>query len=312
MKEHGTSEREVGNYETALFGTPVIDGTIDEVWNKTSALPIQRYQTAWHGANGIAKALWDEENLYVLFQVSDSSLDQSNPEAYEQDSVEVFLDENNEKTSFYEKDDGQYRVNFENETTFNPESIEDGFASATHVSGNGYIVEMKIPFKTVTPENNMQIGFDVQINDAQAGSRQSIATWNDTTGVGYQDPSVFGILTLEGLAETPDDKDPETPGGTDPEGTPGDQDPDEMPGGTEPNETTDGKESGQSPSGKEQGKTQDEDIQKGTPKSGGSTATKDGSLLPNTATNIFNWLFLGFVMLLGGCSAFFIIQRRNV
>ncbi|MBP1915996.1 endo-1,4-beta-xylanase [Lederbergia galactosidilyticus] len=308
MKEHGTSEREV-NYETALFGTPVIDGTIDEVWNKTSALPIQRYQTAWHGANGIAKALWDEENLYVLFQVSDSSLDQSNPEAYEQDSVEVFLDENNAKTSFYEKDDGQYRVNFENETTFNPESIEDGFASATHVSGNGYIVEMKIPFKTVTPENNMQIGFDVQINDAQAGSRQSIATWNDTTGVGYQDPSVFGILTLEGLAETPDE---ETPGGTDPEGTPGDQDPDEMPGGTEPNETTDGKESGQSPSGKEQGKTQDEDIQKGTPKSGGSTATKDGSLLPNTATNIFNWLFLGFVMLLGGCSAFFIIQRRNV
>lgn len=311
MKEHGTSEREV-NHETALFGTPVIDGTIDEVWNKASALPIQRYQTAWHGANGIAKALWDEENLYVLFQVSDSSLDKSSPEAYEQDSVEVFLDENNAKTSFYEKDDGQYRVNFENETTFNPESIEDGFASATHVSGNGYIVEMKIPFKTVTPENNMQIGFDVQINDAQAGSRQSIATWNDTTGVGYQDPSVFGILTLEGLAETPDDKDPETPGGTDLEGTPGDQDPDEIPDGKEPNETPDDKESGQSPSGKEQGKTQDENIQKGTPKSSGPTATKDGSQLPNTATNIFNWLILGLVMLLGGCSAFFIIKRRNV
>jgi len=43
----------------------------------------------------------------------------------------------------------------------------------------------------------MQIGFDAQINDAKSGSRQSVATWNDITGNGYQDTSVYGVLTLK-------------------------------------------------------------------------------------------------------------------
>jgi len=43
----------------------------------------------------------------------------------------------------------------------------------------------------------MQIGFDVQINDAKGGVRQSVANWNDASGNGYQDTSVFGTLTLK-------------------------------------------------------------------------------------------------------------------
>src|SRR5699024_8672344 len=98
-----------------FYGTPGLDqlkdGVIEEVWNDTEKLSIDRYQGAWHGANGTAKVLWDEDHLYVLVEVSDSTLDKSATEKHEQDSVEVFLDENNEKTSFYQDDDGQYRVN---------------------------------------------------------------------------------------------------------------------------------------------------------------------------------------------------------
>jgi endo-1,4-beta-xylanase len=32
--------------------------------------------------------------------------------------VEAFIDENNEKTAIYQGDDGQYRVNFNNERSF--------------------------------------------------------------------------------------------------------------------------------------------------------------------------------------------------
>lgn len=197
IEEH---EPEIGdaNHSTAKFATPVIDGTIDAVWSDTPGMPINRYQMAWQGASGVAKALWDDENLYVLIQVSDSQLDKSSANVWEHDSVEVFLDENNAKTTFYQEDDGQYRVNFENEASFSPESIAAGFESATQVSGSNYTVEMKIPFKTITPANNMKIGFDAQINDAKDGARQSVATWNDTTGNGYQDTSVYGVLTLLG------------------------------------------------------------------------------------------------------------------
>ncbi|RCW76969.1 endo-1,4-beta-xylanase [Saliterribacillus persicus] len=213
IAEHEPTENEA-NQGSAVFGTPEIDGSIDGIWSDATELPINRYQTAWQGANGTAKTLWDNENLYVLIQVSDSDLDKTNENAWEQDSVEVFVDENNAKTSFYEDEDGQYRVNFDNETSFNPASISEGFESATYKSANGYTVEMKIPFKTISPESNTKVGFDVQINDAKDGSRQSAATWNDTTGAGYQDTSVFGELTLLQAAEEeaePEEPDTESP-----------------------------------------------------------------------------------------------------
>ena len=183
---------------TATYGTPVVDGVADSAWDKAAAMEVNQYQMAWQGALGTAKAMWDEENLYVLLSVSDAQLDKASANAWEQDSVEVFLDENNARTSFYQEDDGQFRVNYDNETSFNPEALSDGFASATVVSGTSYTVEMKIPFKTITPKADMEIGFDAQINDGKNGARQSVAAWNDTTGNGYQDTSVYGLLKLVG------------------------------------------------------------------------------------------------------------------
>lgn len=183
--------------ETARYGTPAIDGEIDPVWDTAAELPVNQYLMAWQGAAGTAKALWDEGHLYVLVRVEGAELNKASPNAYEQDSVEVFLDENNSKTSYFEAGDGQYRVNFDNETSFNPPSLAEGFESATFVSAGSYTVEMRIPFKTLTPEPDMRIGFDVQINGASGqGIRQSVALWNDTSGNSFQDASGYGVLTL--------------------------------------------------------------------------------------------------------------------
>ncbi|MEF2968556.1 endo-1,4-beta-xylanase [Paenibacillus sp. M1] len=205
FKEEHQPDVSDANQSTAVYGTPVVDGTVDSVWSQAPEMPINRYQTAWQGATGVAKALWDDDNLYVLIQVSDAQLDKSSANVWEQDSIEIFLDENNAKTTFYQADDGQFRVNFDNESSFNPEGIAEGFVSAAKVSGTNYTVEVKIPLKTVTPDNDIKFGFDAQINDAKDGTRQSVAAWNDTTGNGYQDPSVFGILTLTGKPSGPDD-----------------------------------------------------------------------------------------------------------
>ncbi|SDX35317.1 endo-1,4-beta-xylanase [Paenibacillus sp. CF384] len=195
MEEHQPVLAEA-NQATAYLATPIVDGTVDAIWSQTSEIPINRYQTAWQGASGVAKALWDEHNLYVLIQVSDAQLDKANVNKYEQDSVEIFVDPNNAKTSFYQEDDGQYRVNFDNETSFNPSSLAAGFESATKVSGTNYTVEVKIPLTAISPADGKKLGFDVQINDAKDGSRQSVTAWNDTTGNGYMDTSVYGVLTL--------------------------------------------------------------------------------------------------------------------
>lgn len=182
---------------SAAYGTPTIDGTIDTVWSKATTLDINQYQLAWQGASGIAKVLWDQDNLYVLVTVTDSDLDKTSANPWEQDSVEIFVDQNNGKTSSYEGDDGQYRVNYDNEKSFNPGEPQ-GFASAVQVRDSHYTLELQIPLTSVTPANGTVIGFDVQINDGKDGQRQSVATWNDLKGTAYMDTSVFGKLTLNG------------------------------------------------------------------------------------------------------------------
>ncbi len=181
---------------TVAFGTPVVDGIVDAIWNTAPEMQVNTYQMAWQGAKGVAKVLWDAQYLYALIQISDAQLDKGSANPWEEDSVEIFFDQNNGKTVSYENDDGQYRVNFDNEASFSSAEISNGFASATKISGTNYIVEVKIPFTNVTPVADMKIGFDVQINDGKDGSRQSVAAWNDTTGTGYMDTSVYGVLTL--------------------------------------------------------------------------------------------------------------------
>jgi endo-1,4-beta-xylanase len=210
MADNEPKTPEDAKQSTAKYATPVVDGTVDAAWSGTPEIPINQYLMAWQGATGTARALWDDSSLYVLIQVNDAELDKTSLNAYEQDSVEVFVDENNGKTAFYQDDDGQYRVNFDNETSFNPAGAATGFVSAARVSGTNYTVEMKIPFKTITPENNKRLGFDVQVNDAKSGARQSAATWNDTSGNAYQDTSVYGVLTLTGK---PSGGGSQTPGG---------------------------------------------------------------------------------------------------
>ncbi|WP_127531216.1 endo-1,4-beta-xylanase [Paenibacillus kobensis] len=242
LSEHQQTATET-RVSTAVYGTPVIDGTIDSIWNNENipVLPIDRYQSAWQGAHGQAKALWDDQNLYVLFQVTNAELDKSSTAAHEQDSVEIFVDQNNGKTASYEADDGQYRVNYDNEKSFNPAKISEGFDSATVLDGTNYTVEVKIPLTAITPANDTTIGFDVQINDGKAGSRQSIASWNDVTGQGWQDTSGYGELTLSGKVQSPTTPDPNPnpyiPGGP----TPKDPDPKDPvttdPGTTDPGTT---------------------------------------------------------------------------
>src|SRR5690625_2838625 len=78
----------VARSETAKFGSPTIDGEIDTIWNEAPVLPINQYQGAWHGASGEARVMWDHDYLYVLVEVTDTELDKTADQPFEQDSVE--------------------------------------------------------------------------------------------------------------------------------------------------------------------------------------------------------------------------------
>ena len=175
---------------SARYGTPTLDAE-DPLWRTAAEIPVNQYTMAWQGALGTAWALWDEQALYVRIIVDDAELNKANPAPHEQDSVEILINEDNHRAG--------YTVNFENDCSFNPPSVAEGFESRAFisVSGKAYAVTAKIPWKTLKPEEGAIIGFDLQINGASRGARQSIAVWNNTTGDAWQDPALYGVLKLD-------------------------------------------------------------------------------------------------------------------
>ena len=148
------------------------------------------------GATAKFRTLWDENHLYVYAIISDSLLSDASPNVWEQDSVEIFVDQNNGKTDVYQEDDGQYRMNFNNARSFGGHAGEDNFVSAAKVIEGGYVVEAAIRLDKIKPEKGTVIGFDLQVNNDEdgQGTRDSVVIWSDPTGQSYQNTSRFGVL----------------------------------------------------------------------------------------------------------------------
>lgn len=181
-------------------GTPIIDGKIDSMWSKANAIStniLADGSVNKKGASAQIKTLWDEKYIYVLADVTDSNLDKTNPTPYMQDSFETFIDENDAKTSYYEKDDAQYRVNFDNEASFSTNCNKEKFKSATVKTSTGYIVEEAIPLNTVKGVSGNKVGLEFQVNDVYTNNNRIMSKWSHSSGEAYKDTSTFGDATLK-------------------------------------------------------------------------------------------------------------------
>lgn len=196
------AEDEALTQAEAVYGTPVVDGNADdEIWRKAAAYTVGSGETS-----GQFKAVWDDNALYLLAVVDDTTLDKSSSAIYQQDSIELFLDELNNKSNNYNDDDVHYRVNYDNER-----SVDNGEAPRWYTKttlrydgeGNaiGYIVEACFQWNKGTPANDAVMGFDVQINVCSGGSRQSAPALFDKTGNAYQNTALFGEIRLKGKGE---------------------------------------------------------------------------------------------------------------
>jgi len=183
---------------SAMKGTPTIDAEADEIWAIAPEINVNRRpdgQTE-DAASAVVRTLWDEEYLYVYAEITDSELNNDSPNPWEQDSIEVFMSETVHRSAEYRDGDGQYRVTYEGNESFRSASMGEGFESAARIVDDGYIVEMKIPFRVIEPEPGTVISFDVQINDAASGRGRLLTTWSDPHANGYNTTENWGELTL--------------------------------------------------------------------------------------------------------------------
>jgi endo-1,4-beta-xylanase len=191
-------------HETATL--PVVDGEEDAAWSSAEEIATETWVMGSSGATARIKTLWDGgQQLFVYAVVSDTLLSKASANPWEEDSLEIFIDQNNGKTISYEADDGQYRINFDNEQSFGGAASAATIGSATRLIPGGYVVEAVITLTAVTPADGTLIGTDFQVNNDQDGNgtRDSVVTWNDPTGETWRNTSRMGILRFVALDEPP-------------------------------------------------------------------------------------------------------------
>lgn len=175
---------------------PAVDGAVDDVWADAAAVSTDTLQSgAADGATAQVRTLWRDDTLYVLAEVTDPVIDVSSSDAYQQDSVEIFVDAGNAKNGAYRPEDAQLRISATNVASFGTGDAAAQAArltSATALTDTGYVVEAAIDMLGTAGPGTFH-GLDFQVNDGTGGTRTSVHSWAEPTGTGYQTTARWGV-----------------------------------------------------------------------------------------------------------------------
>ena len=196
LLEHPAGEAPEPKRAKAIYGKATVGEFNLESYTNAPVIPVNNQMTAWEGATGETKVLWDEDNLYILASIIDDTPDVSSETECEQDSIEFFVSCTNSRGLGYLKGDHHLWVNRKNAHSCYSASSIEGFVSYTKPTECGYQVEVKIPISGFGKEGAV-LGFDLLINDGHQGMRRSFATWNDHSDTAWQMTLYWGDLLLE-------------------------------------------------------------------------------------------------------------------
>lgn len=189
----------------AIHGTVKVEGEIDDAWKDVPELEVKKICVSETSideskvAKATVKLMWDKDNLYALLHVKDSKLSDASSNDYEQDSIELFVDELNQKAGSYQEDDAQYRVSYKGKISGGGNGYSESKikAVAKEVDG-GYLVELSIKLEHTKKEAGSKLGIELQVNDDPGhGSRAGVSKWNHAENDSYLDTKNFGTVTLK-------------------------------------------------------------------------------------------------------------------
>ncbi len=193
----------------AASATPVIDGTLDAIWNNARVYTLgETLYASSNPTNQLAadyRTLWDATNLYIFIDVTDST-PTYNPKLdwQENDSIELYLDTTDSKLQEFGPTD--YAFSFRKNGD-NPQ-LAEAQHSLTNIdwvlknTPTGYCVEVAFPWETLglSPAAGNKVGLDVQVNDNQSGrQRDAKISWFDDHDSAWFSPANFGRAELAGL-----------------------------------------------------------------------------------------------------------------
>lgn len=175
-----------------------IDGKLDEaLWNIEYFIEKDVHGTG--NNESTVGVLWDKDFLYIGVRVLDDILINESIQAYQDDSVEIYLDGNHNKGLTYDEADRQYIVRFDDPVLFEQKGKTDGVKFAQSQIDGGYEVEIAIPWTQLhltEVASGIMIGLDIGVNDDDTDyARDSQTMWSGTAD-NWQSTERFGDLTL--------------------------------------------------------------------------------------------------------------------
>ena len=212
---------------TAAYGTPAIDGELDDIWASTAVQDVKLVDTAVIPSEtqttGTVRVMWDEEYLYFFITVDKHGVPISSGGGSENtdDCADVcftmngnFTDENN-ISSGEEEFGGVFRVledgTFGGFGTYQENNLDNFKGAMKRTSDTAYNSEYAIPWTSITPSAGYVMGMDIQINDATDDARTGLVNWAYEPCYGWRDSMYHGMVTLLAKPEPVQEPEPEEP-----------------------------------------------------------------------------------------------------
>ena len=208
----------VGETYTAQKGTPIIDGTVDDVWANAEKVQLTHVKagdlkgdgTMPEGLSVYASMLWDESAFYFLFDIHDDDF-AFNSEAgdWKNDSVYLYIDELSIGGGTWQEGQSQNAIIPAEDLTLVPRkgtAPNEYQVAWSFPEENHCILEFKYVSSDIEPEELVE-GFtflgDFQYNDADDFlTRPYCLGWSDEDDSAANNADVWGVITLGGAGET--------------------------------------------------------------------------------------------------------------
>ena len=208
----------VGETYTAQKGTPVIDGTVDDVWANAEKVQLTHLKAGDLKSEGVipeglsvyASMLWDESAFYFLFDIHDDDFAfDSEAGDWKNDSVYLYIDELSTGGGTWQDGQSQNAIIPAEDMTLVPRkgtAPSEYQVAWSFPEENHCILEFKYVPADLEPEELVE-GFtflgDFQYNDADDFlTRPYCLGWSDEDDSASNNADVWGVITLAGSGET--------------------------------------------------------------------------------------------------------------
>lgn len=192
-----------------ISAPPVIDAEIDQIWYAQDGYPFTVVQSGSVESEADLSAEWyglyDDTSYYFLVDIHDQFLEsEAGSDVWRNDVVEVYFNMDNVKPggNGHSGDNRQYAFHYNKPTAQYGSNVSwNGVEWAQKETSDGWRIEVKIPFSTLTTLNavtGFSFGFDIAINDNDGFSVYDSVTywWNSLGAAEYGNIDGAGTVGL--------------------------------------------------------------------------------------------------------------------